>query len=100
MCYDPWEESIERFAQLYLGAVEESRDLTRTEKYRNLWAGRAEGFEKSYAGKLDELDDEDLEQWLNDIEEMYEGVERERLLVPAEKLKKERFEEDHEDSRV
>lgn len=93
MCYDPWEEGIYAFSQLYLNAITESRRTDRTASHRHQWAGRAEQFEKSYPDKLAELDDEDLEEWLNDIEEYFDGEAKERLLVPAEEAQKGRAEE-------
>lgn len=93
MCYDPWQEGIYAFSQLYLNAVTESQRMSRTESHRHQWAGKAEQFEKAYPDKLAELDDEDLEEWLNDIGEYFDGEDKERLLGPAEKALKERAEE-------
>lgn len=93
MCYDPWESSIYDFANYYLDAVRESVNPARTDGHRHIWSGRAEGFEAQYLNKLDELEDEELEGWLEDIESDFSGEERERLLEPAEKELKRRAEE-------
>lgn len=93
MCFDPWEMSIGDFAWLYLEAVRESNNPSRTEKHRLQWAGKAEFFELAYPDKLQTLSDEDLQERLDYIVSMYEGVERERLLEPAEAELKRRAKE-------
>ena len=94
MCYDPFEESVQRYAELYIQALRESNREDRSEGHRHAWAGKPESFAKWYPEKLqDELDDELLEEWLDEIEARYEGEERDRLLEPAEKEVKRRAEE-------
>lgn len=83
MCYDPWELGIYGFANLYTEAVEQSRRTDKTESFRQMWAGKAEGFERQYPEKLRELDAEDLSEWLLDIND-WSGESKERLLRPAE----------------
>lgn len=91
MCYDPWDETVYEFANLYLNAVKESTNPTRTDSFRHAWAGKAEMFEKYYPEKLEELDDAELDEWLGEIETDFNGEER--LLEPAEKELKRRAEE-------
>jgi len=92
MCYDPWEHGIYGYASLYLEAVHESKREDRTEKHRHAWAGKAESFAKGYPDKLAELDDEDLEEWLNDIESDFSKDYQPFLLEPAEREQKNRAE--------
>lgn len=90
MCIDPWEESIERFASLYLNAINESTNEARSETHRHRWAGRVEGFAKAYAEKLEELDVEELQDL---IDEMIEDEANPILIEAAEQEQKHRAEE-------
>jgi len=91
MCYDPWEHGIRKFTVLYFQAVYESTRQDRPEQHRHQWSGKVEFFEQGYVEKLVELDDEDLEEWLDNIENMDKRAQ-ERLLEPAENEQKRRAE--------
>lgn len=93
MCFDAWEEPIHEFAELYLDAVDESKNPNRTPQHRRQWEGKAEFFSLAYPDKLMELDNEDLDDWLDTIEETYKGERLARLLEPAEAELKRRREE-------
>lgn len=90
VCMDPWEESIENFASLYLNAIKESTNEARTKAHRRQWAGRVEGFAKAYAEKLEELDVEDLQDL---IDEMIEDKANPILIEAAEQEQKHRADE-------
>lgn len=87
---DPWDESIEKFAGLYLNAIRESTTESRSAAHRHQWAGRVEGFAKAYAEKLEELDVEDLQDL---IDEMIEDGANPILIEAAEREQKHRADE-------
>lgn len=93
MCIDPWDESISQFAVLYLDAIRESNNWTRTPQHRHIWAGKAQSFGAGYADKLQELDNEELGYWIENLDELYDGLDRDALKDPAVAEQKRRADE-------
>lgn len=83
MCQDPWTNSLERFAMLYLEAVRESKSERRTDRYRHIWTGKAVFFEEGYHDKLNAADAKDIENLIATVRDD-EWDELELLLKPAE----------------
>lgn len=67
MCWDPWENSVTEFGELYLEAIAESTNPNRTPAHRYQWSGKVEGFATAYAEKLEEMDLEDLQELVDDM---------------------------------